>query len=134
VRAFVALGLIVFLSGCGASEQQRVAATLRASDAAFERGDLDDGCSWLTERARRRFMADGINPRARTCDQAYTAPTTIMPTEGTVIVETLSAVDDPEAPRMTDIQIDGDRAVARYSNGGRTRLQKVHGRWLIDSY
>jgi hypothetical protein len=35
---------------------------------------------------------------------------------------------------MTDIRIDGATAVASYSNGARTRLRKVGGRWLIDSY
>lgn len=73
MRACLAFILIAVLAGCGASDQQRVVATLRASDAAWDRGDLDVGCSWMTERARRRVMADGLNPRARTCAEAVRA-------------------------------------------------------------
>lgn len=133
MRALVAVGLIALLAGCGASEQQHVAATIRASDAAWDRGDLDDGCSWMTERARRRFIADGINPRARTCSEAYEPPANET-TAGTLIFATLTAVEHPDAPRVTHIRIYGDRAVARYSNGGPTQLRRVRGRWLIDSY
>jgi hypothetical protein len=39
-----------------------------------------------------------------------------------------------EPPRMTDIRVDGDTAVASYSSGDRTRLRKVDGHWLIDSF
>ena len=35
---------------------------------------------------------------------------------------------------MTGIRVDGDTAVATYSNGDRTPLRKVDGRWLIDSF
>lgn len=37
-------------------------------------------------------------------------------------------------PRLTDIRIDGARAVATYADGNRTQLRKVDGRWLVDSY
>jgi hypothetical protein len=35
---------------------------------------------------------------------------------------------------MTNIRVDGATAGASYSNGDRTRLRKVKGRWLIDSF
>jgi len=71
VRGFIVLGLLLLSAGCGASEQQEVAAVIRASDSAWERLDFDEGCSWMTERARQRYMSDAINPGARTCGEAY---------------------------------------------------------------
>ena len=49
---------------------------------------------------------------------------------GVTIVELIES----ERPRMTGIRVDGDTAVATYSNGDRTPLRKVDGRWLIDSF
>lgn len=49
VRWLLCFVVLVAGAGCGASEQQRVAATMRAYDAAWDRGDLDGACSWLTK-------------------------------------------------------------------------------------
>ncbi len=133
MRGFIALGLLVLLAGFGASEQERVAAVIRASDAAWERGDLDEGCSWMTERARRRYMDEGINPHARTCSEAYEFDA-VEPDTADDRAYTYAEVVPSEPPRMTDIRVDGATAVASYSNGDRTRLRKVNGRWLIDSF
>jgi hypothetical protein len=108
-----------------------VAAAIRASDAAWERGDLDEGCSWMTERARRRFMDDGINPHARTCSEAF-EPGAIESHRAFAVID--AEIVPSEAPRMTTIRVNGDAAVASYSNGDRTRLLKLNGRWLIDSF
>jgi hypothetical protein len=131
VRGFIVLGLLVFLAGCGASEQEKVAAVIRASDAAWERGDLDEGCSWMTERARRRYMDEGINPHARTCSEAYEFDAVEPDTAHDLAY---AEIVPSEPPRMTDIRVDGATAVASYSNGERTRLRKINGRWLIDSF
>ena len=131
MRGFIVLGLIASLAGCGASDQQKVAAAIRASDAAWDRGDLDEGCSWMTERARRRYMASGINSHARTCSEAYEYEAVQADMAfGVSEAELVSS----EPPRMTGIRVNGDIAVASYSNGDRTRLRKVNGRWLIDSF
>lgn len=132
MRRFIALGLLVFLASCGASEQEKVAAVIRASDAAWERGDFDEGCSWLTERARRRYIDEGINPHARTCSEPYEFEASGSDTSGDLAV--VAEIVPLEPPRMTNIRVDGDTAVASYSNGDRTRLRKVNGRWLIDSF
>jgi hypothetical protein len=131
MRGFIVVGLLVFLAGCGASEQEKVAAVIRASDAAWERGDLDEGCSWMTERARRRYMDGGINPHARTCSEAYKFDTVEL---DAAEVGAYAEIVPSEPPRVTNIRVDGATAVASYSNGDRTRLRKVNGRWLIDSF
>ena len=131
MRGFVVLGLLVFLAGCGASDQEQVAAAIRASDAAWDRGDLDEGCSWMTERARRRYMDQGINPHARTCSEAYEFDAVELDTADSLAYAEIVPL---EPPRVTSIRVDGATAVASYSNGDRTRLRKVNGRWLIDSF
>jgi hypothetical protein len=132
VRGFIVLGLLVFLAGCGASEEDKVEAVIRASDAAWERGDFDAGCSWMTERARRRYMDEGINPDARRCSEAYEFDAVETDTVGDLAATAEVVASEP--PRMTGIRVDGATAVASYSNGDRTRLRKVDGRWLIDSF
>ena len=105
---------------------------IHASDAAWERGDFDEGCSWLTERARRRYIDEGINSHARTCSEAYEFEAAEPDTADALAVT--AEIVPLEPPRMTNIRVDGDTAVASYSNGDRTRLRKVNGSWLIDSF
>jgi hypothetical protein len=52
---------------------------------------------------------------------------------GRVIAYATSAYTILEPPRLIDIRVDGDTAVAVYSDGHRTRLRELSGRWLIDS-
>jgi hypothetical protein len=126
------MSLLVVLVGCGASDQQEVAAVLRSSDAAWDRRDFDEACWWMTARARRDYMGDAIGPGARTCSEAYESrPVEQVPgTATTVALVVVSA----KPPRLTDIRVNGNTAVASYSNGDRTQLRKVNGRWLIDSF
>jgi hypothetical protein len=131
MRRVIALASIVFVAGCGASAQQEVAAVIRATDAAWERGDVEDACSRMTKRAQQQYIEAGIDPHARTCTAAYDSDPVQESTE--MLVQTL-VVTEIEAPRITSIRVSGDRAVAIYSYGDPTRLRKIKGRWLIDSF
>ena len=131
MRGFIVLGQLLLFTGCGASAQQEIAAVIRASDTAWERLDFDDGCSWMTERARQRYMSDAINPGARTCGEAYQHHAVEPDPDA---AHSYAAAVPIEPPRVTGIRVDGDIAVATYSNDDRTRLRKVDGRWLIDSF
>jgi hypothetical protein len=131
VRRCLALTLLVALSGCGTSEQQKVVAAIRASDAAWDRGDLDAGCAWLTERARSAFLQDSPDPGARSCSEAFAVVEEQQVAEFGV-AEAELVVSEPA--RMTSVRVNGDTAVVNYSDGEQRRLRKIHGRWLIDSY
>jgi ketosteroid isomerase-like protein len=123
--------LLLGLSGCGASERQQVVAAIRASDAAWDRGDLDAGCAWLTQRARSAVLRGSPHPGARTCSEAFAVVEEQQATEfGVSEAELVSS----EPARMTSVRVDGDTAVVSYSDGAQRRLRKIRGRWLIDSY
>ena len=78
-------------------------------------------------------MSDAINPGARTCAEAYATDShAVEPDPDTAYF--YAAVVPVKPPRVTGIRVDGDTAVASYSNDDRTRLRKVDGRWLIDSF
>jgi hypothetical protein len=130
VHRLLALSVIAGLTGCGASEQQKVVAALRTSDTAWARGDLDEGCAWLTERARKAFLESSPNPRAPDCREAFTVDTEQQTAFGVSEAELIES----EAPRrVTSVRVDGDTAVVNFSDGRQSRLRKIHGRWLIDS-
>src|SRR5262245_1956310 len=124
MRGLMVVGLVVMLAGCGASEQQKVEAVVRATDAAFERYDVDEVCARMTTRARQRYMQDGTNPRARTCSEATEDTDTA---EFGVTFATVLEIGPSDPPRLTDIRVDGDAAVAIYSDGHRTRLRRIDG-------
>jgi hypothetical protein len=131
VRWLFALLLLAALSGCGASEQQKVIAAVRASDAAWDREDLDVGCAWLTERARRAFLKSSPNPGASTCREAFTV---VKGQQTPFGVSEAELVESNIARRMTGVRVDGESAVVTFSDGSRRSLRKIRGRWLIDSY
>jgi hypothetical protein len=130
MRRLLALIVLAGLSGCGASEQQKVVAALRASDAAWARGDLDEGCASLTGRAREAFLQSSPNPGAPNCREALTA----VKQQQTPFGVSEAELVESEAPRrVTSVRVDGDAAVVNFSDGHQSRLLKIHGRWLIDS-
>ena len=131
VRWLLGLTLLVAIAGCGASEQQKVAAAIRFSDGAWDRGEVDEGCSWLTGRARREFLKDSPNPRAGSCREAFEVIEK-PPSLGGVTL--LAVIVEYEPPRMTRIRVNGDSAVVTFSDGDDRQLRKVDGRWLIDAY
>lgn len=130
MRRLLALIVLAILSGCGASEQQKVAAALRASDTAWARGDLDEGCASLTERARKAFLESSPNPRAPNCREAFTVDTQQQTAFG---VSEAELVESKAPRRMTSVRVNGDTAVVNFSDGRQSRLRKIRGRWLIDS-
>jgi hypothetical protein len=131
VRRLLGLSLLAAFWGCGASEQQKVVAAIRASDAAWDRGDLNAGCALLTDRARRAFLKDSPNPGARSCREAFTVVEEQRTSDFGVSEAELV---ESEPPRMTEVRVNGDTAAVTFSDGRQTRLRKAHGRWLIDSY
>jgi hypothetical protein len=130
VRWILALAVLAALSGCGASEQQKVVAAVRAWNAAWDRGDLNAGCTWLTDRARRTFLRGSPNPGASSCRQAFTVGKEQQTSFGVSEAELVQS--DP--PRMTEVRVHGDTAVVSFSDGTQSRLRKIRGGWLIDSY
>jgi hypothetical protein len=84
----------------------------------------------MTSSARQHKSA-GVDLRADVCDQ--------VPAIGSaesnlgVVVQHLY-VRGAEPVRLTRIRVDGDTAIATYSNGDRPQLRKINGRWLIDSF
>jgi hypothetical protein len=124
VHRLLALSVVAGLTGCGASEQQKVVAALRASDTAWARGDLDEGCAWLTERARKAFLESSPNPRAPDCREAFTVDTEQQTAFGVSEAELIES----EAPRrVTSVRVDGDTAVVNFSDGRQSRLSTAIG-------
>ena len=132
VRRLFGLISLVATAGCGASAQQEVAATIRASDAAWERGDLDEGCALMTERARKDLLKFSSNPVARSCREAFEVVEEDPPPRDVAYL--VAEIVESEPPRMTGIRVSGDTAVATYSNGRERELRKVNGRWLLDAH
>lgn len=127
MRRLIVASLLVLFAGCGASSQHEVAKVIRSSDAAWARGDVAAACSHMTDRARRAYVVAGVE----ICDEAHAFDT--VKSKGNVVVQHLY-VHDHEPPHMTGIRVDGDTAVASYSNGDPTTLRRLNGRWLIDSF
>jgi hypothetical protein len=104
---------------------------VRASDAAWARGDLAEGCASLTGRARKAFLENSPNPSAPTCREALAVGKEQQTAFGVAEAELIES----DAPRrMTSVRVNGDTAVANFSDGRQSRLRKIHGRWLIDSW
>jgi hypothetical protein len=111
MRRMLVFSLLALMAGCGASAQQEVAAVIRASDAAWARDDLEAVCSRMTEHARRHYADTDV--RAAVCNVAE-------PNTRLVVQHLYISGPRSEPPRMTGIRVDGDTAVATYSNDDRS--------------
>lgn len=109
--ASLAAGLALALVACGddAAEKQARATLERLDRAALER-DYAGYCALHTEAARRELHF---------CEPDDDTATIVLFTK---------------EPPISDIDVDGDTAMARREGDSEpTRLRKVDGRWLIDS-
>ena len=109
VLAFAALG-------CGEGEAKRqIRATLAARERAWTKLDFPGTCKHLTEAAQRA---------SEWCAED---------TSGATLGNEPIVTSHFETPKVTDIDVDGDRATVRHEDGEPTRMLRVDGRWLIDA-
>jgi hypothetical protein len=125
-RLTIPVLLVVALAGCGGNDEKRVRATIAAESRALAAEQWNAVCALRTAAGRREFLRTSLRPDAKTCAEAWTpAPEANEP----ILTVKLS----PSKRRLTDVDVDGDVARARYSDGSVVRLRKVDGRWLVDA-
>ena len=124
--------LAAALAGCGGggatSPEDAARATVQRYLAALGRGDAAAACRQFTEASRQKladFGATKLRLHARSCEATIDAA--------------LHADNGPQLRKLghakiTRVQVSGDSAeVSVHGVGGRTRVVKGDGGWLIDS-
>lgn len=127
-RLTVLLILIAAATGCGASEEERVRAAVDKTDRAWEDEDYETVCAMHTEAGRRELVRNSDNPGARGCADALVSDNLDEVDEGAFQTLEVGVILE-----ITEVEIDGDRAVVRYSTGFAWRLRKVDGEWRLDA-
>lgn len=116
MRRFTVLAFLTFaVAGCGSADDERaIRATLEARNAALTTHQFERACELLTDAAQREWGC-------------------VLPDNTTLGNEAIVTFNF-RTPRIADIDVDGDRAEVRYGSGEPTRMRKVGGRWLIDTF
>jgi hypothetical protein len=129
------------LSGCGSKadndgagngENAAVLNTIDNFYMAFTGARPGQACALMTQELRRSFTRMAVRAipslEGKDCGHVYMPFYRRVPPENAPRAITLAA-----GPEYPTVHISGDRATAAYKEGGEIELQRVHGRWLIDS-
>jgi len=124
--AFALIAVLALAGGCGGSDEDEPADTVRAYLEAFGSGDGEAACEKLTESTRRLIVpqaARGVG--ARDCAGAIRALHDRL---------TIAQAREFEDAEPTDTKIRGENAEVKFRAGslrGKAELREVDGEWKV---
>ena len=138
--AFLLIVYVVAFPGCGGNDDSAAdapsaekRAVLEAIDnfyIAFTHAKPASACALMTPTLRKQFLqavGDAVpSLRGKPCRHAYLAFYKRVPPENAPRAITLASSPDYPA-----VEIAGDTAIASYKEGGKIRLRRSGGKWLI---
>jgi ketosteroid isomerase-like protein len=113
----------------GGSDRQQARATVETLYAAIADGDAERVCEQLNEDARRQLEQGGLGGKSDSCVDSFQ--------KFLDDAEEAGGLDLTLKAKVKDVEVTGDKAVARVSFGrgrdGDIPLEKVDGEWKLEA-